>query len=167
MKGFNILLVLLLGVLSCGQQHKQIPSGDNASAPLNSSLYGEKLGPGNRRSASEMFDLYQGLAASDTIPVKFSGKVTEVCQAKGCWMKVALEKGQEVMITFKDYAFFVPKDIAGKHIVVNGSAFVSEMSIEDQKHFARDSGMDEDAISGIEKPRKSYSFEADGVLLTN
>lgn len=167
MKSFNILLVLLLGFVSCGQQDKQNPARKNVPDTVKYSTYGSKLDTVNTITASELIGLYQGIAASDTIPAKFEGEVTEVCQAKGCWIKVALQEGQEVMVTFKDYAFFVPKDITGKHIIVNGSAFLSQMSIEDQQHFARDSGSDEEAIAAIEKSRMSYRFEADGVLLTN
>ena len=53
----------------------------------------------------------------------FRGTVTEVCKAKGCWMKVALENGEETMVKFKDYGFFVPKDMAGKEVVINGHRF--------------------------------------------
>jgi len=92
-------------------------------------------------------------------------KVDEVCQSKGCWMKLNLEDGNQVMVKFKDYGFFMPKDIAGKEVIINGIAFVDEMSVEDQRHYAEDAGKSEDEIQAIKSPKKTYSFEADGVLL--
>ena len=39
---------------------------------------------------------------------KVSGKVVEVCQEKGCWMKVERPNGENLMVKFKDYGFFMP-----------------------------------------------------------
>jgi hypothetical protein len=58
----------------------------------------------------------------DSLPLKLSGKVKEVCQNKGCWMNVVSENGesQAVFVKFKDYGFFVPKDCAGKKVIMEG-----------------------------------------------
>ncbi|PJC07231.1 MAG: DUF4920 domain-containing protein, partial [Flavobacteriaceae bacterium CG_4_9_14_0_8_um_filter_34_30] len=82
----------------------------------------------------------------------------------GCWMKMDLGE-KEVMIKFKDYAFFMPKDIAGKEVILNGKAFIEEMSIEDQKHFAEDAGKSEDEIADIKESKRTLSFVSDGVLI--
>ena len=34
---------------------------------------------------------------------KVSGKVKEVCQEKGCWMKIEKDNGETMMVKFKDY----------------------------------------------------------------
>lgn len=167
MKCFNIFLVLLIGASACGQKNRQNLPDSISQSQTKYSVYGTELDTINSLQASEIAELFGKLTVADTLAARFGGVVTSVCQAKGCWMKVALEDGEAVMVTFKDYAFFVPKDITGKHIVLNGIAFVEEMSVADQQHFARDSGMREAAISAIKKPKKSYRFEADGVLLEN
>jgi hypothetical protein len=107
------------------------------------------------------------LGVIDTLNTKFKGTVTEVCQSKGCWMKIKLSEEEEVMVKFKDYGFFVPKDIAGKEVIVRGKAFKKEMSIEDQQHFAKDAGKTDEEIKKITKIKKAYGFEADGVLLVH
>ena len=101
----------------------------------------------------------------DSINSKMNGKVNEVCQSKGCWMKVDLEDGQQVMVKFKDYGFFVPKDIAGKEVIINGKAFVNEVPVDEQRHYAEDAGKSEEEIAAITEPKRTFSFEADGVLL--
>jgi hypothetical protein len=37
------------------------------------------------------------------------GVIKEVCQQKVCWMKVDVGNGEEMLVRFKRYAFFVPK----------------------------------------------------------
>ena len=47
--------------------------------------------------------------------LKLTGEVGSVCQKAGCWM--ILRDGETTArITFKDYSFFVPKNIGGKKI---------------------------------------------------
>jgi len=41
--------------------------------------------------------------------MKIEGKITEVCQAKGCWM-VVVDGDTYARVTFKDYGFFVPTE---------------------------------------------------------
>lgn len=105
------------------------------------------------------------MGIGDTTQVKYTAIVEEVCQSKGCWMKLRLEDGTQAMVKFKDYAFFMPKDIAGKEVIVDGKAFVEEMSVEDQRHFAEDAGKSAEEIAAITLPKKTYSIEAAGVLI--
>ena len=165
MKGFNILVVFLVLTLSCkGQETKQedVVKAENAQELAS---YGDKILADGSISSHEMMQKYDGMAVTDTLQTKFTGLVKEVCQAKGCWMKVELVGGEEAMVRFKDYGFFMPKDISGKEVIINGYAFFEEMSVEDQKHYAEDGGKSEDEMAKITKPKKTFGFEADGVLL--
>ena len=96
---------------------------------------------------------------------KISGKVVEVCQEKGCWMKVEKENGETLMVKFKDYGFFMPKDIQGKEVVLDGEAIVKEVSVKQQKHYAKDAGKPADEIEKIKAPKKEVQFIAKGVLV--
>ena len=165
MKRINILLGFLLLVIACKGQNNQEKKGTNDEMVANYEVFGDEITSENVISAKEMSKTYGELAVSDTVQTKFKATVTDVCKAKGCWMKVKLYDGQESMVRFKDYGFFVPKDITGKEVIVNGSAFVASMSVEDQKHYAKDGGKSEAEIAKITEPKKTYGFEADGVLL--
>ncbi|PIV48954.1 MAG: DUF4920 domain-containing protein [Flavobacteriaceae bacterium CG02_land_8_20_14_3_00_34_13] len=125
---------------------------------------GEKITEQEAINKDAMAAIYDAMKPGDTVDVKFSSTVNEVCQSKGCWMKMDLGE-KEVMIKFKDYAFFMPKDIAGKEVILNGKAFIEEMSIEDQKHFAEDAGKSEDEIADIKESKRTLSFVSDGVLI--
>lgn len=108
---------------------------------------------------------YENLKEGDTLAITFATTVKSVCKAKGCWMRVALDTDKEAMVKFKDYGFFVPKDIENDTVVIQGKAFVSEVSVEEQRHFASDAGKTEEEIAGIIAPKKTYSFIANGVLV--
>ena len=112
-------------------------------------------------------ELMPKMAATDSLAIKVTGKVKEVCQKKGCWMTlVSDEPGKpEMRVTFKDYAFFMPKDLAGKHVVIDGFAYVDVTSVEDLRHYAEDAGKSKAEIAAITKPERELSFEAAGVLI--
>lgn len=167
MKSFNIFLVFLVVCLSCKQQEKTEKNADPMPIAENYTLVGKQIDNLGAQPAEKMASIYMDLELSDTLNTKFKAEVKEVCQAKGCWMKVQLASGHEAMVRFKDYGFFVPKDIAGKEVILNGLAFVEEMSIEDQQHYAKDAGKSAQEIAAITAPKKTYGFEADGLLIVN
>lgn len=96
---------------------------------------------------------------------KATGKVVSVCQEKGCWMKVEKAGGETMMVKFKDYGFFMPKDIVGKEVVLDGEAAVKETSVKQLKHYAGDAGKSKEEISRIKAPKKELIFTAKGVLV--
>jgi flagellar biosynthesis component FlhA len=105
------------------------------------------------------------MKGKDSLNVKIAAIAADVCQKKGCWMKVQLADGNEMRIRFKDYGFFVPKDISGKNVVFDGIAFKEEVSVEDLKHFAEDEGKSAEEIAAITEPEVKTSFVATGVLI--
>lgn len=94
------------------------------------------------------------------VSFKLSGVVEEVCQSKGCWMKIKNEQNQSVRVTFKDYGFFVPKDIAGRNVILEGDVSFTELDEDLAKHYADDSGKEYD-----ESMRQEVSVVASGVLV--
>lgn len=165
MKSFNIFLVFLLVLAACKQHEKQSDKSPKAQIVSDYTTIGKEIDVIGARKSVEMLEVYKDLALFDTLSTKFTGKVTEVCQAKGCWMKVQLKNEQEVMVRFKDYELFMPKDLAGQEVLLNGLAFVEEISVEDLRHLAKDGGKTEAEIMAITDKKKSYGFEADGVLI--
>jgi hypothetical protein len=102
---------------------------------------------------------------ADKFSGKITGKVVEVCQEKGCWMKVEKADGEKLMVKFKDYGFFMPKNIEGKEVVLEGEAIVKEVSVKQQQHYAKDAGKSEEEIKKITQPKKETQFIAKGVLV--
>lgn len=78
-------------------------------------------------------------------------------------MKIAQTDGSGIMIRFKDYKFFMPQDIVGKDVVLDGVAKKETVSVEDQKHYAEDAGKSAEEINKITEPSTEISFTAKGV----
>ena len=66
----------------------------------------------------------------------------------------------EIFVKFKDYGFFVPKDISGKEVVLEGVAKSELLSEDEAKHYADDGGIAYDPAM-----RKQISLVAEGVIL--
>jgi cytochrome oxidase Cu insertion factor (SCO1/SenC/PrrC family) len=91
----------------------------------------------------------------------FKGKV------KGCWMKLAQTEGDGIMIRFKDYKFFMPLNIVGKDVVLQGEAKKTVTSVEMLKHYAEDAGKSKEEIEKITEPKTEIEFIATGVLVVS
>ena len=168
MKIFNIILVVLLVVSGCKESNSQ-NTQDTPEVPkeAEAQLFGASFDPEGSRSGFEVAQALGQLKATDSLSAAFRGKVTDVCKMKGCWIKVSLDGDEEMRVTFKDYGFFVPKDIVGREVTLHGKGFIEELSVEDQRHFAKDGGASEEEIQKITAPSVTYSFVADGVLLND
>jgi len=128
--------------------------------------FGDKITTAKALTREEMLKKYNALKAGDTINVKFATEIKDVCSKKGCWMNLALPNGKEAFVKFKDYAFFVPLNASGQEAVVSGKAFVSEVSVAQLRHYAKDGGKSEAEIAKITEPETTYGFLADGVLIS-
>ncbi|MEQ8472536.1 MAG: DUF4920 domain-containing protein [Marinoscillum sp.] len=100
-------------------------------------------------------------STEDSVTVKFSGEIQEVCQAKGCWMTLKSENGDKIRVTFKDYGFFVPKDAANRQVIIEGVASVGQLDEETARHYADDEGREFDPSEDL----KEVSVIASGVLI--
>lgn len=94
---------------------------------------------------------------------KVTGKVKEVCQTMGCWMRLEKADGTSLMVKTKDHAFFMPKDILGKMVAIEGTAKVKEVSEDQRKHYAEDAGKSKAEIKKIKGAEKEIQFIASGV----
>ncbi|MDP1930072.1 MAG: DUF4920 domain-containing protein [Gammaproteobacteria bacterium] len=100
--------------------------------------------------------------------VKVMGQITEVCQAKGCWM-LLVDGESYARITFKDYAFFVPTETSMQRAVVYGVLEDATLSANEAAHFAQDAGNAEarDELLAAGKSIREYSLVAAAVQLEN
>ncbi|MEQ9187642.1 MAG: DUF4920 domain-containing protein [Cryomorphaceae bacterium] len=101
----------------------------------------------------------------DSVNLKVKGVVAKVCQAKGCWMTMEYGEGESMHVSFRDYGFFVPKNIDGKEAVIDGTLYMETTSVEDLKHYAEDEGLSEEEIAAITEPETRLTFVADGVIV--
>lgn len=112
-------------------------------------------------------ELLNKIETSDSLAVKVEGKVEAVCQMKGCWMNIVSEDAEkaQMFVKFKDYGFFMPKDIAGRKVIMDGYAYKEVTSVDELRHYAEDEGKSKEEIEAITEPVEELKFMASGVLL--
>ncbi len=133
-----------------------------------SATKGAKYGVGTAATgAIEVNLLEEKLVTAKSFTGKVKGTVSKVCEKKGCWITLAQTDGDGIMIRFKDYKFFMPKDIVGKDVVLQGTAKKITTSVEMLKHYAEDAGTSKEEIEKITEPKTEIEFIATGVLVVN
>lgn len=156
-----LLLAAVALVVACGESKQAEQEVVNAEV-LAYEYYGDTITADNAVPAAELPALMEG---KDELQLKLVATIEEACQKKGCWMKVELGDGQTMRVSFKDYAFFVPKNSAGREVIMDGVATLEETSVEALRHFAEDAGKSQDEIAAITEPKRELVFEATGVIL--
>jgi len=141
--------------------------GKSANVPtLAYASFGDKISAEKAISKEQVYNKYKNLKPGDSVNVTFKTKINDVCKKKGCWMMLQLPEQKEAFVKFKDYAFFVPLNADGQEAVVSGKAFVSERTVAQLRHYAKDGGKSEEEINKITEPETTYGFLADGVLIS-
>jgi hypothetical protein len=158
------LSIVALLAFGCNKSAKTMAAA--ASSEIKGKTFGKEITAKGAVSYDAMLSKMGTAAKLDN--VKVEGTVEAVCQAKGCWMNISSEKGAPSMhVDFKDYAFFMPKDLAGKKVVMLGHAVKEVTSVENLRHFAADAGKTKEDIAKITQPKEDIKFLAEGVLIIN
>ena len=123
------------------------------------------------------------LALKETLPIKkllstpesyvgkqvqVQGKITEVCQAMGCWMMLKDDADAMVRIKVNDGDIIFPKDSAGRKATAEGK-FVKfnlthEQAIAVAKHEAEEMGRPFDPAS-VKGPVAVYQIQGSGAVV--
>ncbi len=162
-KAISVILLFVGLVFSC-KQNKEANTETVEITEYDS--FGDQFDPSEDiENTSEALETFENLHVGDSVHVQIEAPIQEVCEKKGCFMILDLGDDQTARVTFKDYGFFVPKDVAGQETIINGWAHKSETSVEQQKHYAQDMGKSTEEIDAITEPKIDYTFVADGVLI--
>jgi len=125
--------------------------------------FGEEISDQPTHSFNTIYDLAQNGEVKNIV---LEGEITQTCAKKGCWMDVKVSEQDTLMVRFKDYGFFVPKEgVEGLRTVVKGKAKMDTISVEMLRHYAEDAGDSEEEILKIMEPKYVLEFIADGVLI--
>lgn len=125
-------------------------------------VFGETITVENAKEVSELPAL---MADQQMADVKLTGKVLDVCPKKGCWLSLEMPDKSITFVKFKDYGFFVPLELIGKTVVVEGQAKKIETSVAELKHYAEDAKKSKEEIDAITEPKKEIRLTANGVLV--
>jgi ABC-type phosphate/phosphonate transport system substrate-binding protein len=150
-------LVVMVMLFAFGCQNAESQSKDDVH-------FGEKISEDGAKSVTEVLAMLEN---EEEVQTKVKGSVESVCQAKGCWMNVKADLKDEVgfFVKFQDYGFFVPKDLAGGQVVMEGKAYKEITTVDELRHYAEDEGASEAEIAAITEPKEEYKFMATGVKI--
>ena len=163
MKKFVLVLSLAFSTIVFAQETEK-KSGPPAGNSLVGDIYGGAVSVQAEKSAISTAKLDRKLKSSKKIEnVAVKGKVTEVCEQKGCWLTVETENNEKFFVKMKDYAFFVPTALKGKTVVMEGSAETKVISVDEQKHYAEDAKKPQSEIDQIKQPKEEIRFLANGI----
>jgi hypothetical protein len=103
-------------------------------------------------------------------PIQVRGKVTEVCQMKGCWMALVDDTGKSLRVKVNDGVIVIPKESVGKMAVAEGELkkiqLTKDQAIARAKHEAEEQGRKFDA-SKITSGQTIYQIQGTGILIEN
>ncbi len=154
MKNIIIISVLSTVIFSCGNSATEETAVEGR--------YGDTTWVANNSITTA--NLVDSLAGKDSVFAVVKGEIKAACQAKGCWMSMDAA-GQDMIVKFKDYGFFVPMNSAGYAVTMQGWAYVDTLSVATQQEYAKDAEKSEEEIAAITEPKVKLSFTADGVII--
>jgi hypothetical protein len=153
---FSALLFTALG--ACAQESTEIKPAAKGV------VYGTAITPqGTTLTPSEI----QANMAGGFFEGKVTGKVTEVCKTMGCWIKIEKGDGTSMMVKSKDHGFFMPQNLVGKTVVIEGTAEEKVVTEAKRKHFAEDAGKSKEEIKNIKGDEKQVQFIAKGIMVVD
>ena len=167
MKKFALILSIAFSTLIFAQEteKKMGPPPGNA---LVGDVYGSTISSKSEKKAISPKKLDQKLAQAKKLEsVAVKGKVTDVCEKKGCWLTLETENNEKFFVKMKDYGFFVPTALIGKNVVLEGNAETKVISVDEQKHYAEDAKKSQQEIDAITKPQEEIRFVASGIKVVN
>jgi hypothetical protein len=146
----------LLMVLSCVLSLPSISSAKEASVRT----FGKPL---SIKKALSLQQALQQPAKYQNQKVLLEGKISDVCQMKGCWLMLS-DGERAIRIKFEGYSFFVPKDSRGKNVRAEGRLIQETLSEDMARHYAAEQSAKSD-LSEIKGPQRVVTFEAAGVVI--
>lgn len=145
-KFISFIFIGLMGLGANAEPKKFGASFDSAKAPVSLST------------------VFKTPAAYKGKKLVLKGAVEKVCKQSGCWL--TLKEGDKAIMTrFKDYGFFVPKDVEGKTVICEGELVEKTISVAEQRHYLKDEKASQDKIDAVKEPKQEVSFVADGVVI--
>lgn len=166
MKKIVLLVAISISALAFSQEKKKMgPPEGNA---LVGDTYGAQVSAKVEKSAITPAKLDEKLQKDKKVEnVAVKGKVTNVCEKKGCWLTIETENNEQFFVKMKDYAFFVPTALVGKNVVLEGNAETKLTTVDELKHYAQDAKKPQSEIDAITEPKEEIRFMANGIKVVN
>ncbi|MEI2696254.1 MAG: DUF4920 domain-containing protein [Saprospiraceae bacterium] len=161
---YYVLATAILGLTACKTENKTAETPAAVNPAMSMEYYGDTIQTADAKSVDETL---MGLKTTDSTITSVTGYVTGVCQMKGCWMILSQNPDDTTgfFVKFRDYGFFVPKDLSGSKVTIQGKAYKEITGVDELKHYAEDEGKSAAEIAKITAPKEEMKFMANGVAV--
>ncbi|MGB5024266.1 MAG: DUF4920 domain-containing protein [Saprospiraceae bacterium] len=161
---YYVLATAILGLTACKTENKPAETPAAVNPAMSMEYYGDTIQTADAKSVDETL---MGLKTTDSTITSVTGYVTGVCQMKGCWMILSQNPDDTTgfFVKFRDYGFFVPKDLSGSKVTIQGKAYKEITGVDELKHYAEDEGKSAAEIAKITAPKEEMKFMANGVAV--
>ncbi len=153
------LLTTMVCITACEEQTAY--GGQEVSLQEAKNSGWAQFGPSQRVAGTQVTVAEAAEAMEDVV---LAAEIAEVCQTKGCWMTVK-DGEAEMLVRFKNYGFFMPRNAAGHECAMHGNLEVREISVEALRAAAAAEGASEEEIAAITEPAQQLLFVADAVYV--
>jgi len=128
----------------------------SSTLPDGSRVYGAALD-----SARPVTPLAQIVASPSRFggqTVKTEGEIARVCQRMGCWMELRgpTDAAHVVRVPMAGHAFFLPRNVAGRHATIQGQVELRQLSADEAAHLRSE---------GAQATSQELSIHATGVAV--
>lgn len=155
MKGIVLIAAFVLAAVVSHAQPPKLPTTPGT-------VYGATTTAQDAVEVAQLPSLLEGRQQAD---VKITAKVVDVCAKKGCWMALEMPDQSKVFVKMKDYGFFVPLELIGKTVVIDGEAKLITTSVDELKHYAEDAKKTKEEIDAIKEPKEEIRLTANGIVV--
>lgn len=152
MKISVLLMALLMSAMVFAQKHIPLPHG---------MVYGQKPDTVAMMTASKV-EAFMG--KKTRISTTIEAKIIKVTKEKGGWFDMDAGGGKVIAAHFKDYNITLPKQLAGRTVIIEGVAekvFIAD----DLQHLAGDTVVGKKQHTVKTDPKRKVTFEVKGLLV--
>lgn len=118
-------LVFSISVGACKTQASEpnpTPKGSATAAAVKADAFGEPI---TATDTASLVDVAKNPAAFKGRTIVTTGKVTRVCQERGCWMAIK-DSTSDATVRMHGHSFFVPMTSAGRDARVQGTVMMTK-----------------------------------------
>jgi hypothetical protein len=158
---YLLSLVIFFTVVSIYSQNEHEGEKVEGKELADGTLYGTDIN--SSTPVIQVKDIFADLSSYEGKTIVVEGTISEVCKVGGCWTVVT--DGQNYIRALTQHKFIIPKDMdvsKNYKAQIEGEFAVKEITEEQAKHFAEESGKPTDGIVG---PQKMYRIKATGIKI--
>ena len=159
----RLFLATIVGIAAVSCQN--VETETQSTAPeVQYQNYGDSTFAVDEAVSAAAFVAQFEASGKDTLWATIEGPITQVCEAKGCWMSTAIDTANNLFVDY-DYEFLLPTNSQGQSMVMHGYGYFDTTSVAQLHHYAQDRGASEEEIAAITEPKVELLFKATGVKI--